>query len=133
MYREKGAKRSRDIVVKVCLNDIEYEMLKAKCDVLGGMKISELLRYMIMNSQVVYKNDKSIHFDNNVYIKDFKSFIMLCNELNHIGVNINQIAKVINETNKVGGDYDSALIEKVKKEWEDALKLINNIVMKENE
>lgn len=80
--------RIRDKQLNIRLTDTEYEIVKDKAKYCG-LNISDFIRKQITDGVVI----KYESFD----IKE------LANELNKIGVNINQIAKHINEK---GGNFE---------------------------
>lgn len=96
---EKDRIRKRQLNIR--LTETEYENIKAKAEYCN-LSMSEYLRKQIMDG-VIIKYDRV----------DMKT---LANELNKIGVNINQIAKHINER---GGDYDRQDMDSLIKEMQE--------------
>lgn len=96
---EKNRIRKRQMNIR--LTDIEYENVKAKAEYCN-LTISDYMRKQIMDGIVI----KYESFD----IK------ALGNELNKIGVNINQIAKHVNEK---GGEYDRQDMDNLIKEFQE--------------
>lgn len=92
--------RIRKHQINIRLSEIEYENAKEKAEYCG-LTMSEFIRKQIMEG-VIIKYERF----------DIKS---LSNELNKIGVNINQIAKHINER---GGEYDRQDIDNLVSEFQ---------------
>lgn len=82
--------RERAIQKKFFVSEEENEMLKQKMELIGYENFSQYARKMLLNGQVI-KVDMTP-------IKD------LAREINAIGKNINQIARICNETNSVYGN-----------------------------
>lgn len=80
--------RIRKKQIRVHLSERELEIAKDKSEYCG-LNMSDYIRKIIVDS-VIIKYD----------IEGMKE---ICNEMNRIGVNINQIAKHINER---GGEYE---------------------------
>ncbi len=95
---EKDRIRKKQLNVR--LTEIEYENANAKAEYCG-LTMSEYIRKQIMDGVVI----KYERFD----IK------ALANELNKIGVNINQIARWVNEK---GGEYDRQDMDNLIKEFQ---------------
>lgn len=95
---EKDRKRKNKIQVTLTDNELQFAKDKAKycC-----MSMSDMIRNFIKDGAII----KYEPFD----IKE------LSNEINKIGVNINQIAKCVNEK---GGDYDREDIDNLIKEFQ---------------
>lgn len=83
---EKNRFRTKCLRVKVC--DEELEIAKRKAEYCG-LTMSDFIRKQIVEGVII----KYERFDIKV----------LANELNKIGVNVNQIARHVNER---GGEYD---------------------------
>lgn len=100
--------RNFEIRVKVTENELKFAKDKAKY---LNMTMSNMIRSFIKDGVIV----KYEPFD----IKE------LSNEINKVGVNINQIAKCVNEK---GGNYDKEDIENLKIEFQNLSDLIFNKV-----
>lgn len=105
---EKDRKRTYEIRIKVTESELQYA--KDKAEYLN-MTMSDMIRNFIKEGVIL----KYEPFD----IKE------LSNELNKIGVNINQIAKCVNEK---GGNYDKEDMENLKSEFQNLSDLIFNKV-----
>lgn len=79
--------RKRPILKKVWLNEEEEKKLKNKQSETLFTTFSAYAREMLLNGEIV--------------VKDFSGIRKLQVELNRIGVNINQIAKVVNENRDI--------------------------------
>lgn len=75
--------RIRKKIFKVHLSEIEYDILTEKAEYCGITKSDYIRKQIIDGAVIKYETC------------DIKNMI---NEINHIGVNINQIAKKVNET-----------------------------------
>ena len=102
--------RIRERQLNIRLTDSEYDNIKAKAEYCG-LTISDFLRKQIRDG-VIIKYDR---FD----IKE------LSNELNKIGVNINQIARHINEK---GGEFDKQDMDVLVKEFQNMQAIIYGTV-----
>ena len=82
--------RKRNIRIQVRLNDIEYAKL---LDDIAKSKenISDYIRKLILGKDIKEKPDYE--------------FYEVMKQLSKIGVNLNQIAKKANQTNKIDKDY----------------------------
>lgn len=106
---EKDRKRNREIRIKVTDNELQFA--KEKAEYLN-MTMSDMIRNFVKEGVIL----KYEPFD----IKE------LSNEINKIGVNINQIAKCVNEK---GGNYDKEDMDNIKKEFQNLSDLIFNKVL----
>lgn len=95
---EKDRKRKNKIQVTLTDNELKFAKDKSKycC-----MTMSDMIRHFIMHGAIIKYEP--------VDIKE------LSNEINKVGVNINQIAKCVNEK---GGDYDREDIENLIAEFQ---------------
>lgn len=101
--------REKEIRFKVTEAELEYAKSKAaSC----GLSLSEFYRRLTMDGLIVKLDTFNI--------KD------LSNELNKIGVNINQIAKHVNEK---GGEYDRQDIDNLIQEFQDMQSMIYEKVL----
>lgn len=82
-------KRLRNHVIRAWLSDSEYHILQEKIE-LCNMSISQYMREMIAHGVII-----------NYAPFDIKAVIY---EMNHIGTNINQIAKRVNEFSAISPD-----------------------------
>lgn len=98
--------RSRNFEIRVKVTENELQFAKDKANYCN-MSMSNLIRKFIMDGAVI----KYEPFD----IKE------LSNELNKIGVNINQIAKCVNEK---GGEYDRQDIDNLIKDYQKLQEII---------
>lgn len=78
---EKDRVRTKEIRIKVTEEELQYAKDKAEC---CGLTMSEYIRKVIKDGVII-----------KLETCDIKG---LSNELNKIGININQIAKRVNET-----------------------------------
>ena len=104
--------RYRKNVVKLSLSDDEYKKFLEK------VKITNLT-----NQAFLYK----MVFDNYIAVIDFKEIAALRNEINKIGININQITRKVNETQKVEINelkYMSKILEECNKRVDDVVREI---------
>lgn len=99
--------RIRKRVFQLHLSDVEYDLLKKKAEYCNITK-SDFIRKQIIDGAV-------IKFET----CDIRDMI---NEINHIGVNINQIAKKVNETDYFG-KKDFELLQELYNE------LFNNYIL----
>lgn len=106
--------RKRDISKQFYINEEEEKILKEKMNKAGFDNFGAYARKMVLDGYVIKP--------------DYKSIKDLVREINKIGVNINQIAKRINETNRV---YDEDIIE-IKREQEEIWQLLELKVLNQN-
>lgn len=83
-------KRERAIQKKFFVSEEENEILKQKMELIGYENFSQYARKMLLNGQVI-----------NVDMTPIKD---LTREINAIGKNINQVARICNETHSVYGN-----------------------------
>lgn len=102
--------RVRKKKIQINLTESELQYAKDKAEYLN-MSMSDMIRNFIKEGVIL----KYEPFD----IKE------LSNELNKIGVNINQIAKCVNEK---GGNYDKEDMDNLKSEFQNLSDLIFNKV-----
>lgn len=94
-------KRLRDKQIKVFLLDEEYETLKEKCSNLN-ISYSDYFRQLIAFGYIKPSSRKDS-------IEDHKKFLY---EMNHIGGNINQIARKVNSQRvETKADYENLMRE----------------------
>lgn len=105
---EKHRRRKTEIRIKVTEN--EWQFAKDKADYLC-MTMSDMIRRFIKDGVII----KYEPFD----IKE------LSNEINKVGVNINQIARAINEK---GGRYDNEDMDAIRSEFQNLSEIIFNKV-----
>ena len=98
------ANRKRDIQKKLFVNEEEDKIIKEKMKQLGTDNFGAYARKMLIDGYVV-KTDYTI-------IKN------LIKEINKIGVNINQIAKRTNETNRIYEDDIKELKGELEQVWQ---------------
>ncbi|CAM2078019.1 MAG: Bacterial mobilisation domain-containing protein [uncultured Clostridium sp.] len=108
------ANRKRNIPKQFYVNEEEDKLIKEKMKKLGFNNFATYARKMIIDGYII-KTDYTAYKD-------------LVREINKIGVNINQIAKRINETNRV---YDEDIIE-IKREQEEIWQLLELKVLNRN-
>lgn len=84
------ANRQRDVELKLFLSQEENELLAKKMVQVGTNNKSAYVRKMILDGMIVKT--------------DFKVLKELSNEINKIGVNINQITKQLNEMQNISGE-----------------------------
>ena len=101
------AKRERNHQINVYLNDAELDLLKQRCS-MHHENVSQIIRELIV-------------FGFN-YSVDNSDLFAVCNEINAIGKNINQIAKHANESGSV---YTSD-IEEVKGKVDEIWRLLRS-------
>lgn len=106
MEEKKQENRIRDKQMKIWVTDIERENYKRKAEYCG-LTLSEYFKKLDEEGVII-----------NYQAFDIKA---LADELNKIGVNINQIAKHINEK---GGAYDKNDMKELKEEFENMKALI---------
>ncbi len=106
--------RERNCLLKFYVNEEEKAFIYAK---MNAAKISNLSAYL-----------RKIAIDGKIEIKDLSELKNMNYNLHKIGVNINQIAKRINETNAV---YRSDIQDVMKKQneiWEIQKEIISRII-----
>ena len=101
------AKRERNHQINVYLNDAEFDLLKQRCS-MNHENVSQVIRELIV-------------FGFNYYVDNSELF-EVCNEMNAIGKNINQIARHANESGAVY-TYD---IEDVKRKVDEIWRLLRS-------
>jgi ribonuclease HIII len=91
----KEEKLNRTRVVTLRLTTKEYEKIKAKCNTTTCRKLSDYMRYVLLEKKItVFKRNKSMD--------DFMAeLILLRSELNAIGKNYNQVVKKLNSMQSI--------------------------------
>lgn len=102
--------RIRKTEIRVKVTESEWKFAKDKAEYLC-MTMSDMIRKFIRDGVII----KYEPFD----IKE------LSNEINKIGVNINQIARAVNEK---GGNYDKEDMDNIRSEFQNLSELIFNKV-----
>lgn len=97
-------KRKRDIQKKFRVNEEENKIIKEKMNKLGTNDFGAYARKMLIDGYII----KTDHIE----IRN------LIREINKIGVNINQIAKRANETNRVYEDDIKELKGELEEVWQ---------------
>lgn len=98
------ANRKRDIQKKLFVNEEEDKIIKEKMKQLGTDNFGAYARKMLIDGYVVKT--------------DYTTIKNLIKEINKIGVNINQIAKRANETNRVYEDDIKELKGELEQVWQ---------------
>lgn len=98
------SKRARDKQFKIYISHEEELMIEAKMQEFGITSKSEYAREMLTKGEVI--------------LKDYTALKELSTEINRIGININQIAKVANSTNELYEHEIKDIQETVKKIWQ---------------
>ena len=107
-------KRKRDIQKKFRVNEEENKIIKEKRNKLGTNDFGAYARKMLIDGYII----KTDHIE----IRN------LIREINKIGVNINQIAKRVNETNRV---YDED-IKDIRMEHNELWQLLKSKILNQN-
>ena len=97
-------KKKRDIQKKFRVNEEENKIIKEKMNKLGTNDFGAYARKMLIDGYII----KTDHIE----IRN------LIREINKIGVNINQIAKRANETNRVYEDDIKELKGELEEVWQ---------------
>lgn len=97
-------KRKRDIQKKFRVNEEENKIIKEKMNKLGTNDFGAYARKMLIDGYII----KTDHIE----IRN------LIREINKIGVNINQIAKRTNETNRIYEDDIKELKGELEEVWQ---------------
>ena len=84
------ANRSRDVELKVFLSEEENELLLKKMKQVGTDNKSAYVRKMILDGMIVKT--------------DFRILKELSNQINKIGININQITKQLNQMHNISSE-----------------------------
>ena len=98
------ANRKRDIQKKLFVNEEEDKIIKEKMKQLGTDNFGAYARKMLIDVYVVKT--------------DYTTIKNLIKEINKIGVNINQIAKRTNETNRIYEDDIKELKGELEQVWQ---------------
>ncbi|MDU2702385.1 MAG: MobC family plasmid mobilization relaxosome protein [Veillonella sp.] len=98
------ANRKRNIAKQFYVNEEEDKLIKEKMNKLRFNNFGSYARKMIIDGYII-KTDYTVYKE-------------LVREINKIGVNINQIAKRINETNRVYDDDIKDLIKEHDELWQ---------------
>ncbi len=106
--------RERNCLLKFYVNEEEKAFIYAK---MNAAKISNLSAYL-----------RKIAIDGKIEIKDLSELKNLNYNLHKIGVNINQIAKRINETNAVYQSDIQDVMNKQNEIWELQKQIISRLV-----
>jgi Bacterial mobilisation protein (MobC). len=96
--------RKRQILLRFYVDDKEHEIIKEKMKM---TKITNLSAYLRKSA-----------IDGAVLVLEQPELLEVAKELNRIGVNINQITKVVNETNSVYKNDIDELSKKVGEMWQ---------------
>ncbi len=94
--------RLRPLLMKFHVTQSEADLIKKKIAASGFGKEKFL---------------RTIAIEGRIYKQDLESIRMLATEINKIGVNINQIAKVANETGSVESDSTDELKRQMGEIW----------------
>ena len=94
--------RNKQLIIRV--TDEEYEFIKDKMKQLGTKNFNAFSRKMLIDGKAI-----------NVNLTEFHT---LANEVNKIGVNVNQIVKLCNETHSVSDDKIHKLQQEVHEVWQ---------------
>ena len=98
----QGRKRSVQLIVRVTRD--EKDFIYKKMENFGSSNFNTYARKMLIDGYVIHL--------------DLEKFNLLAGEVNKIGTNINQIAKVSNTTGVVFGDDIEKLKEMVNEIWQ---------------
>ena len=96
--------RKRPIQVKFFVDERELGLIKARMAQLGIENMSAYLRKMAIDGLIIYTDTTNIKEMNK--------------ELHSIGVNINQIAKRVNETGSIYEEDIKEIQERLNKIWQ---------------
>lgn len=95
--------RARAVQIIIRVTPEEKELIQKKMEQLGTDNFSRYARKMLIDGYVIRV--------------DLAEFQALANEVNKIGVNINQIAKIVNATGTIFGDDMQRLKEMMDELW----------------
>lgn len=98
------ANRKRDIQKKLFVNEEEDKIIKEKMKQLGTDNFGAYARKMLIDGYIVKT--------------DYTEIKNLSKEINKIGVNINQIAKRTNETNRIYEEDIKELKGELEQVWQ---------------
>jgi hypothetical protein len=95
--------RTRKVQLIVCVTPEERQLIQKKMSQFGTDNFSAYARKMLIDGYVIHV--------------DLSDFQKLSGEVNAIGVNINQIAKMVNTTGRVYDNDIAAVKERVEEIW----------------
>ena len=98
----QGRKRSTQLIIRVTPD--EKDFIYKKMEQFGTANFNAYARKMLIDGYVIHV--------------DLDEFQQLANEVNKIGININQIAKVSNTTGMLFGDDIEKMKERVTEVWQ---------------
>lgn len=98
---KKVTKRSRSVPKQFFVDKKENQALKSMMDDLGTSNFSDFVRTLLFNGEIIKA--------------DFSELYELRKDVNRIGVNINQIAKHVNQEKSISHHEYYALMEDIKK------------------
>lgn len=104
VYKEIGGNRKRVNRISFYLTDEELELFENKFKKTIFTSKSEYIREAVLNGIIV--------------IKDYTHYKELINEINKIGVNINQIAKIANASGELYQGQMAKLLLEMDKIWD---------------
>ena len=96
--------RTRNVQLILRVTPEEHEFIKKKMTLIGTNNFNAYARKMLIDGYVIEV--------------DLSKYHELANEVNKIGVNINQIAKIANETRGVSPQSIDHLQQEVEKIWQ---------------
>ncbi|WP_155964051.1 plasmid mobilization protein [Streptococcus ruminantium] len=114
---EQQTERSRPVLKRFFVTERENQSIKKKMVEVGLNNFSNFARLMLLNGEV-----KVVNFD---------GVIELRKEINSIGVNINQIAKVANTDEQVSTEQVIILLNQMKRIEELLADIVEKNLMKE--
>lgn len=100
----KNQNRTRNIQLITRVTKEEHDFIKEKMSQMGTNNFNAFSRKMLIDGKAI-----------NVNLTEFHN---LANEVNKIGVNVNQIVKLCNETHSVSDDKLDQLQQEVHEIWQ---------------
>lgn len=102
--------RKRNVQIKFWVTEEERELIKLRMSQLSTQRIGAYMRKMAINGLIIYTDMTDIKETNR--------------ELHSIGVNVNQIARRVNETNSIYKDDIAELKNYMDKIWKQQRKIL---------
>lgn len=96
--------RTRNIQKKIFINEEEGKLIKQKMDQLGTNNFGAYARKLLVDGYIIKKDQSGMK--------------NIAKEINKIGVNINQIAKRSNETNRIYAEDIEVIKSEMKEIWQ---------------
>lgn len=110
---KRKPKRKREYLVRFFVNEEERKIIQVKMEMAGYKNMSRFLRQATIYDKVI--------------VYDYDTIKETNNQLNKIGININQIAARVNSTNSIYAEDVNYLKEQIKELWQLHQSILSNL------